>query len=73
MDKQGMDELLSKEFLTVPEVMQLFGISQATVGNKIRKGHFEAFNMAPNEGRPVWRIWTRSLKKLMGIDEQVPA
>jgi hypothetical protein len=73
VNKQEMDNLLSKELLTVPDVMRLLQVSYSTVYNRIMDCTLEAFNANPDAGRSHWRIWTRSVKKLMGIDEQIPA
>jgi len=76
MNKREMDELLSKEILTVYEVEQILRLSSQTIIQKIKKGEIEAFSTSPRSGdKQTWRIWSRSVKKIMGIenDEVVPA
>lgn len=76
MDEEQRQQLLSKDELTIREVVQVWGVTYGTVQNYIERGLLEGRNVAPPAVmRGRWRVKTASLKKLLGINnsEVVPA
>ena len=72
MDRNELNELLNKEFLTVREVMAALDVTRMTISRKVRLGQLDGVNINPGV-KNVWRIRPRSLKRLLGIDDQIPA
>jgi Helix-turn-helix domain len=71
LNKQEMNQLLSKEFLTVPEVQAALGLAAQTVIRKINDGILEGVDLAPGKSRANWRIRSSSVKELLGIQEPI--
>jgi len=71
LNKQEMNQLLSKEFLTVPEVQAALGLAAQTVIRKINEGILEGVDLAPGKSRANWRIRSSSLKELLGMKEPI--
>jgi len=69
LNKQEMNQLLSKELLTVPEVQAALELAAQTVIRKINEGILEGVNLAPGRGKANWRIRSSSVKELLGIKE----
>ncbi len=74
MSEDRKQQLLSKEELTIPEAAEIWGVSYQIVWRYIRENLLEGWNTAPRGMRRAsWVVSTASLKKLIGIDDQVPA
>lgn len=72
MNKEQMEYLLSKELLTVPEVRAMLGLSNVTVTRMIGI-NLEGVDLSTSDKKANWRIRSRSVRKLLGMDEVVTA
>jgi predicted site-specific integrase-resolvase len=73
MNIADLNEALSNDFVTVEDVSRALGLARNTIGIKIKNGQIEAVNLSPSSRHPRWLIRSSSVKRLLGIDEQVPA
>ncbi len=64
--------LLDKELLTVSEVSSILRVSWVTAARMIGNG-LEGVNIGAKPSKAYWRIYSRSVKKILGIEEQIPA
>lgn len=71
MDGAELAKVLREEFMTASEAAHALGVDRMTITRKIRDGVLEAVNINPG-GNSVWRVRSRSVKKLLGIEEETP-
>lgn len=69
MNREEIDKLLAAEFVTVADVQRILDLSATPIIRKIESGELEGVNIAPKSGRATWRIRSRSVKKLLGLEE----
>lgn len=66
-------EILGKEFVTPKEVAKILGVTTVTVNRKIESEQLEGVDLNPGGKNPTWRVRSRSVKRMLGIDDQIPA
>jgi hypothetical protein len=73
MNRFEIETRLDKEFLTVNEAGQILTMTDAGVIRKIGRGQLEGVNINPGGKNAVWRIRSRSVRKLLGLEDNIPA
>ncbi len=72
MDSTELRKILRKELLTIPEVQEILGLSWVTVSRMIGS-KLEGINLGNSPNKANWRIRSSSVKRLLGIEDEVPA
>jgi len=68
VDEERRHLLLGKEELTIPEVMELWGVSTPTIIKCIQEHRLDGYDAAPPGLKKArWKVKTASLRELIGI------